>query len=198
MEIHNNDIRCYAGESFTLDFDIRNQDGSPYILWSGYDNNDEKLLEQMFILFTISDDKDNIVKRYWLDCNIAYGELDDLFPRFDSTQIYELSSGFVTLVDGVYEGTLPEGHHARTCVYKLQNTDKYLYVKSIDTVNNICTFDEYRLRIAIPLITEDTQLLVKMNYSYNLLLTDSNSDDYNILSVLLSPHKFTVLNAYRR
>jgi hypothetical protein len=197
MEIHNNDITCYRGESFTLDFDVRNQDGSPFVLWSGYNESGDQLLKDPYILFKISSDNskdDDIVYKYWLNCNKLSGELDDLFPRFDITVPQILPSSLIYDDD---KGTLPENHYPRKCVYKIENTDRYVYVKDIDD-ENVCTFADYNFRIAIPLSSDDTESLLKMNYTYSMMLTDGKVSDYKILMVLLAPHTFTVLNPYRR
>lgn len=73
MRLKNYDIHCYRGEQFTLDFEVINDDGSPYILAKGLD---------WVILFTISSvrypSEEDIVEIYELD-------LSDV-PTFETTQ----------------------------------------------------------------------------------------------------------------
>ena len=213
MNIRRCDIECYRGESFTLDFDVRNLDGTPFVLWSGYSGNEETSEESVFknpyILFAITGDEgdDDMVINYWLDCTERLGEIEEKFPRFDVTEIQVLPAEYIHEDD---TGIIPVNHHARTCVYRVSGSDRYVYVKDINFDTGVVIFADYEFRIIVPVSSEDTLKLNKMNYSYSLTLVDgelnSEFEENDVkplintvsMGVLLAPHKFTVYSAYRR
>lgn len=175
MRLKNYDIHCYRGESFTLDFDVVNDDGSPYIV--------SNQMKDAHILLNISSTKyqqdDNIAERYWINLN----EEPNKLPKFYTTIPLKLTS-----FDTIYKEEYPD-HTADDAVYYVENDDGSKTYKYYDA--NSGEYKDYSFRVIIPFRTSNTIKWTEQRYYYSILLVDRKSA-YEDSIVLLEPHDLFV------
>lgn len=204
MQLFNKNIKIHRGETFSLQFNIRTEDGAPYIISSEFNN--------PYFLLSISDsihfEPDRYVKNYWLSLNNI--------PRFELTRPLELSSikngvgnstpkynSFVELkndfvdfgkITGYLNNELVEISQGY-CIFYSQS-EGYKYWNGDDLV-------DYSLTFVKTFTKDDTIELVSQNYYYDLLLVSAihseSSDGELLISVdtsypLLSNGKIQVVN----
>lgn len=226
MRLKGTDLTVYTGEQFTLDFIVRNEDGTPYVIPSQYTD--------PYILLTVTSSNYQQVGRYrremWLSCKN--------YPKFFDTSIGELASE--TLIDGIPVATAYRlykiGTEYKYIVLTWNEKDvitKFIDAKTcehyyIDNGKEILITDEkgeqieptigkngwgYKFvpyegfRIIVAFTSVITSKWVAQSYKYNMLLVTNRGDycdttgdvpyeDYNIESVLIDNSKISVLSAF--
>ena len=97
MQIFNNEITCYVGETFDLNFKLQNKDGSPYVL-PRYLSNGQPI--PSFFVFSVAtsvyNSTDNQTFRMWM-------RYDDVLKSFKYTEIIDASQ----LLNGTSTESIP-------------------------------------------------------------------------------------------
>ena len=170
MQVFKNELRVYRGESFTVDKLLQNRDGTPYVISSALNN--------PFFLLSVSNtqyaQENRYIKNYWLNL--------DSFPRFESTQVFDVRSltsaanggyimyrDFSDVDDGVLHGYLGsvyvevglEGYAVCT------DGTGYKYWKD-------GRWHDYECRIIKTFSTEDTSEWISQNYFYSIQLVSGS------------------------
>ena len=151
----NYELIINRNETFTLDFEIVNQDGSPYIV--------SKYLKNPHVLITISSVNKlskPYVCNYWLKLN----EL----PKFEYTQPVEVDD--FDNYPFVNEDEHLTGDVAVFVKTNADGTKIYKYWKNGE-------YYDYSFRIVKRFSVEDTSVLTAQNYEYTIKLVTGTKDD---------------------
>jgi hypothetical protein len=138
MKVLGNDIYIQRGENWSLDLDITNKNGDPYMIFSGWKN--------PYLAITVTaalyEQKGDFRQTYWLDLNQRWEEQDDgsivLKPmkKFISTEALNIGIFAINEVLGYY-GTAVGGK-----IVLDQNSDfdvkNYLFFTSVE--NDVRTY----------------------------------------------------------
>lgn len=183
MKLRGKEIIVHRGETFTLDMNIKNRDGSPYIL--------SKDLKNQYLLLSIASSKYSQANGYssarWLELN------DEAYPKFDDTVPHDMGSSFdsskVTVGKDYIYTAIENG------------VRKYKYYDS-----SANTFIDYSLRVVTKFNYGETKEWVPQAYDYSLTLmageindkhaTDKTQPpikDYTDVIPIIEPSKLTVL-----
>lgn len=166
MRMNGFDIYCYRGESFTLDFDIVNNDGSPYILpavqFSSASGNERLNYHEYYLLISIAPKRNNsyekVVDRTWLSCNdipifkctvpLEVRSFDEGWPPYrpDGTKYAE------DLLEGVY-------------YTNVNGVKTYKYYDENDAA-----YKDYRFRVIYKFTPEITVVWTEHEYEYSIRL----------------------------
>lgn len=193
MKVLNAEITIQRGETFTIDYIIRNKDGSPYII--------SDHLTHPYFLITVSTtkyaQKDRYVKNYWLDLTG--------YPRFNATQAIDLHSikkeasdesdaepkyvsfnditsvPFFGYVDGqpVYYYVDNNERFVNDAVFYIEHEDgtrEYKYwERSKDGTGQDIGWTDYHCRLIKRFSSEDTSKWVEQSYVYSIRLVSGIS-----------------------
>lgn len=225
MRLKGTDLTVYTGEQFTLDFIVRNEDGSPYVIPSQYTD--------PYILLTVTSSNYQQVGRYrremWLSCknypkffDTSIGTLtNETLPQGDpvatSYRLYKIGTEYKYIVL-TWNGhdVITKFIDADTCVHYYINNGLEILIE--DELTDDETFGEgsawgYKFvpyegfRIIVAFTSVITSKWVAQSYKYNMLLVTNRGDycdtigdvpyeDYNIESVLIDNSKISVLSAF--
>ena len=167
MIIKGNDMIVQRGETFTIDRSIVNNDGSPFVVSSAYNN--------PYLLLTVSSTKYNQQNRYtvnwWLNLNEMYDENGNLIklPRFNSTRIKTIPN---------VQDTVNFDDPPLEYLYYDKSENRYVYFE-----DDIYTFKEYDFRFIHHFIHNITKDWIEQNYVYSIRLV-SGEDTLTYLRYL--------------
>lgn len=202
MQVFNNTLKVSRNESFTLDYELRNPDGSPYIISSQ--------LAHPYMLITVANSRYSQNNRYvlntWLDFK---NEL-----RFDSTNAISYADARATTVDAW--GEYPYDEYGKdTTVYAsigvfyldVNGKREYKYWKFTNesedrSANDVAgAWMEYIApRIIVPYSSETTATWNEQEYLYSIALvsgepsgdTQKPIKQYDVVIPLLAPTPLSV------
>ena len=163
MNIIGNDIYITRGESFTLDFDIVNKDGSPFIIHDDF--------ETLYLVFSLKSNLYAQADRYE---NVYLIDLSDNV-KFKNTQFVEVTDLSRYPPNALtYEDDFINDATGRIAVFKMG--DEYFYY-DIESQ----TYQPYNLQIIFSLSTDDTLNLTSQNYYYSIKLMSCNLTNAEIV-----------------
>ena len=175
MQIRNNEITIFRGESFTIHKELRNADNSPYVVGSGL-KNPHWLLSISNSLYS---QEDRIVLNYWLPVSQTYpiNEVIDLLTIKSSSSsndpVYssfdEVVNAKVNAVNGYLDGEFVEIPLADVIWQCNGEYKNYVTGKFVD----------YKCEIAKAFTSSDTDWLPVQTYFYSIqLVSGVNMLDY--------------------
>ena len=180
MRTYNNELSVTRGETFTMDFVVRNPDGSPYIVSSS--------LGKPFWLITVANTRYTQENRYVLNTWMPVECL-----RFHSTVAVKIDT---------FEGnTHPDFEYGdaetydNSAVYTDGVSYKYWkYTLPVDAAKRGTWVDYIAPRIIVPYDVEDTKLWTEQEYLYSIALIDGEpaSNAYNAVMPILIPTRLNV------
>lgn len=144
-------IYITRGESFTVDFSVKDKTGRPYIVLNKIQN--------PYLKITVASDKynssNNYVKTWWLDLANGYDENGEHIelPRFSSVEPKEVNS-----INEVGNADIDGEHY----LYRVIGDDKYYYKD--DSVK------EYNFRILKSFLSGTTSEWIEKQYTYDIKL----------------------------
>lgn len=173
MQVRNNEITVFRGETWTMSKIIQNKDGSPYIINSR--------LKNPYWLITVSSSRYEQPNRYVLN---KWLELKD-FPRFEITQpvnLKSINSDYTfenTNVPAGYEGNETSGY-ANIAIFYEKDSNGVISYKYWEYINNIegnyeGQWVDYRCPIITTFSSDITSKWIEQNYYYGILLVDGTS-----------------------
>lgn len=183
MKTYNNELSVTRGESFTLDFEVKNPDGSPYIVSS-------RLLNPHWLI-TVANSRYNQLNRYLLNKWLKVNDLG-----FISTNAIKYDGDFA---DNTYPDTAygDNSGYANAAVY--YNDAGYKYFKFTnpgDTAHQGMWVDYKAPRIIVPYDSDETALWTEQDYLYNIALVDGAEDPpftvYSAVIPIITPTRLTV------
>lgn len=182
MRTYNNELAVTRGESFTLDFLIKNPDGSPYIVSSELTNPQW--------LITVANTRYTQTNRYVHNTWLAVDVL-----RFHSTTPVKIES--------FDSNTHPDFEYGDAATYdnSAVYTDGVLYKywkynEPVDAAKS-GTWVEYEApRLIVPYTSDVTREWTEQEYLYSIALVDSDQDApftaYNAVVPILAPTAINV------
>lgn len=180
MRTYNNELSVTRGETFTMDFVVKNPDGSPYIVSSS--------LGKPFWLITVANTRYTQENRYVLNTWMPVECL-----RFKSTVAVKIST---------FEGnTHPDFEYGdadtydNSAVYTDGVSYKYWkYNQPVDAAKSGTWVDYIAPRIIVPYDVEDTSKWTEQEYLYSIALIDGEpaSNEYNAVMPILIPTRLNV------
>lgn len=144
-------IYITRGESFTIDFSVKDKTGRPYIVLNKIQN--------PYLKITVASDKynasNNYVKTWWLDLTNGYNENGEniLLPKFSSVDVKEVNS-----ISEVGNADTDTEHY----LYRVIGDDKYYYLDDI--------VKEYNFRILKTFLSGITSEWIEKQYTYDIKL----------------------------
>jgi hypothetical protein len=190
MKLRGKEIIVHRGETFTLDMNIKNRDGSPYIL--------SKDLKNQYLLLSIASSKYSQANGYSSARWLALPDLDDkgntAYVKFDDTVPHDMGKEFDS------SKVAPDGEaYVYTAIEN--GVRKYKYY---DSSTN--TFIDYSLRVVTKFNYAETITWVPQAYDYSLTLMagEINPDyttgstqppiiNYTDVIPIIEPSRLTVL-----
>lgn len=187
MQLFNKNIKIHRGETFSLKFSIRTEDGAPYIISDEFTN--------PYFLLSISDsmyaEPKRFIKNYWLS-------LDNI-PRFELTRPIDIKS--------IKYGTANTVSKYNTLGHIGDSFDEYGYISGYLNGEHVVIYPkfvfynkdegyaywdgekmvEYHLDFVKTFNSFDTESLVSQNYYYDLKFV-SGIDTLTYLKSLAEAH----------
>lgn len=182
MKTYNNELSVTRGESVTLDFNITNPDGSPYIVSSRLTN--------PHWLITVANSRYNQLNRYvlnqWLKVDIV---------RFISTTAIAYNDDNWGAYPDVDYGDNDE--YANAAVYHIGDDYRYFKFTTPGDAAHQGTWVKYEApHIIVPYDSTETAKWTEQDYLYNIALVDGSGDppfnEYNAAIPIIVPTKLTV------
>lgn len=182
MKTYNNELSVTRGESFTLDFEVRNPDGSPYIVSS-------RLLNPYWLV-TVANSRYNQLNRYSLNQWLKVNSLG-----FISTNAIAYPGETFGAYPDVNYGDNEE--YANAAVYYIGNEYKYFkFTTPGDTAHQGTWVDYTAPRIIVPFDSADTSKWTEQDYLYNIALVDGADEPpftaYSAAIPIITPTRLTV------
>lgn len=180
MRTYNNELSVTRGETFTMDFVVKNPDGSPYIVSSS--------LLRPFWLITVANTRYTQENRYVLNTWMPVECL-----RFKSTTAVK--------IDSFDDNTHPDFEYGdadtydNSAVYTDGVSYKYWkYNEPVDAAKSGTWVEYIAPRIIVPYDVEDTKLWTEQEYLYSIALIDGEpaSKEYNAVMPILIPTRLNV------
>ena len=185
MKVYNNELYVSQGEEFTVDFEIQNPDGTPYIVSSD--------IENPYFLVTFANSRYTQQNQYKLNLWLHMTQ-----PRFKSTRAIKYPGTSWSTYPDVNYGDNNE--YANAALYYIGDDYRYFkFTKPGDDAHQgtWLKYDGSHIRFTVE--SEDTMRWNEQEYLWGISLVDVDGFDvnekptgYRILQTILSPTKMHV------
>ena len=214
MQIFNNEITCYAGETFTLTFKLQNKDGSPYVI--------PDYSKPQYFVFSVApsvyNDKD--ATRFWISCSsmlrFKYTDIIDASQLLDGTAAESTAIPNTSPVRYGFPGLDWDKETEKGTIYEITDylfsytasngTKKYVYFENDATgVVFADDYTEYKgTSLTITFTRDITSKWGAQSYVYDLRLVAGTTSTVGTVTVIepenvenkdiiIEPTKFKVL-----